>query len=93
MLTAESANGKTQARYRGALIGFQVFCQMTGQLYFSTEDELDKVVQQYVEALRSEGESKGAVGLLVCQFHWAMQKKRILSSSWESAKLRCLAGL
>ena len=82
-LKLSRVNGKTQARYRGALIGFDVFCQMTGQLNTSTEDELDKEVQQYVKALWSEGESTGAVGLPLSGLQWATQKKRILSCSWE----------
>ena len=74
---------KTQARYRAALRAFEVWTGLVGRSFIGTTEELDAVATSYIEALWTEGESRGSVGDLLSALQWALQRRRILSGSWE----------
>ena len=74
---------KTQERYRAALRAFEVWTGLVGRSFIGTTEELDVTTTSYIEALWTEGESRGQVGDLLSALQWALQRRRILSGSWE----------
>ena len=74
---------KTQARHKAALRAFEIWTCLVGRSHIVTTEELDVVATSYIEAVWAEGEACGCVGELLSALQWALQRRRILSGSWE----------